>query len=51
MHISKLVFIRVRISPEFYFRCNNIVIDYFTRELESKMKDMEISEDQVGELF
>jgi hypothetical protein len=45
------------ISPEFYFRCNNIVTDYFVkefnamseteksfkiRELEMKMKDMEI---------
>jgi uncharacterized protein YdaT len=52
------------VSPEFYIRCNKIVIDYFTseyksweenektekiRELESKMKDMEIEKDSVIE--
>jgi hypothetical protein len=50
------------ISPEFYFRCNNIVTDYFVkefnamseneksfkiRELELKMKDMEIETETV----
>jgi hypothetical protein len=64
VHKDLILDIASWISPEFYIRCNKIVIDYFTneyktlgedekiekiRELELKMKIMEIEKDSVIE--
>jgi hypothetical protein len=62
VHKDLILDIASWISPKFYHRCNNIVVDYFTteykslgeaekmkmiKELELKMKDMEIETETV----